>query len=271
MNKICIWLALILISVLNCKAQPREDRVNAFKELSESGKIENPVGWSLDQTVGKWCGYYGVLINDFKNNSKKPIQTSIYQRSQLTNISTMQFKKYEAYNTVYYALYIVNYNGYYDYPAISRGWHYYKDCWVYLFTEEEYLKLLDLKEGFNTIHTFTFFSTNIDHKYGTNSGTLYINNSLDKIFYDMNNDEEYSRNRRTNPRFGENWYVKVEDDNTIRFILPTSKDLWEDAQRKNKEKENDKYYLPIRKHSCVDFSDEYFEVTKAQFDKLIIR
>lgn len=271
MTRVIFCLILVVISILNSNAQPRVNKENNFKVVSESGKIENPVGWSLDQTVGKWCGYYGVLINDYKNNSTKPIQTSIFQRSQLTNISSMQFKKYESGDTFYYALFIVNYNGYYDYPAISRGWHYYKNCWIYLFTEEEYQKLFCLKEGFNTIHTFTFFSTNTEHKYGTNSGTLFINNRLSEIFNDMNNDEEYRNNRRNNPRFGENWYIKVEDENTIRFILPTSKDLWEEAQKINKEKENDRFYLPIRKHSCVDFSDEYFEVSKAQFDKLIIK
>ena len=271
MNKIIVIVLLSAASIISCYAQPRANSKNNFKLVAESGKIENPIGWSLDQTVGKWCGYYGVLINDYKNNSTRPLQVSIYQRSQLTNISSMQIKKYEAENDVYYALYIINYNGYYDYPAIYEGWHYYKDCWIYLFTEEEYQKIYDLKEGFNKIHTFTFFSTNVDHKYGTASGTLFINHSLNEIFSGMLNDEGYRHNRINNPRFGENWYIKVEDEKTIRFILPTSDYLWEDAQQINKQKENDRYYLPIRKSSCVDFSNEYFEVSKTQFDKLIIK
>lgn len=273
MNKITIWLILAFITIFNCDiiAQPRVNKEISFKQMAESGIIENPVGWCLDKTVGKWCGYYGVLINDYKNNSTKPLQVSIAQRSQLTNISSMQFKKYDVGEDIYYALYIVDYKCYYDYPEIYQGLHSYKDCKIYLFTEEEYQKLYDLKEGFNKIHTFTFVNTNFDHKYGTNSGKLYINNRLEEIFYDMKNDEQYRYNRLHKPNFGDNWYIKVEEDNTIRFILPTTKYLWEEAQQINKDNEKKSGYIPIRQYNCIDFSDEYFEVTKAQFDKLLIK
>lgn len=48
--------------------------------------------------------------------------------------------------------------------------------------------------------------------------------------------------------------------------------LWEEGQKINKKKEAEgKLFLRIHNSDCVDFSEEYFEVSKTQFDRLIIK
>lgn len=274
MNKITIWLMLAFITIVNCDviAQPRVNPVsNNYKQLAESGVIETPVGWCLDNIDGKWCGYYGVISNAYKNNSSKPITMSAYDRAfHSDNISSMQFKKFESNDSIYYALYLVKFKGYYDYPAIYKGWHYYKNLEIYLFTSEEYNKLKNLKEGINTIYSFATAGTDLGYRYGTAQGKQHIDLRLQNIFNDLVNDEKF-KERLKDYRFKNKFYVKLEDDNTIRFNIPTISQTWEEAEEINKANEGKRGYIPIRDYDCVNFSKEYFEVTKAQFDKLLIK
>jgi hypothetical protein len=84
-------------------------------------------------------------------------------------------------------------------------------------------------------------------------------------------------NKAYSHTFADKWYIKRENATTIRFALPTSDMLWEDAQKINEEnarkREQDKWFYAsdISKYNCVDFLTEYFEVSKVQFDKLKIK
>lgn len=267
MNRILIFLTLAVFAILNSNAQPRVNPIdNNYKQLRVSGLVQNPVGWYLIN--GKWCGYYGVINNEYKNNSKTPINLAVSTKSKINNnIISMQFKELKSNDSLYYALYIVKYDGWYDYPHICQDWHYYKTCDIHIFTKKEYQKLKDLKVGINTINSFRLTGPEKYTTYNSVQGQREIKVRLDNIFDDIKNDSS-----ALYPNSYNKWYVKVEEDNkTVRFILPTYKILWEEAQQINKKKEKDRYYLPISHYDCVDFSTEYFELPKVQFDKLIIK
>ena len=51
-------------------------------------------------------------------------------------IVSLQFKKIKSFDKIYFVLYHIYYDGYYDYPAIYEDWHYNKCCMIYVFTED---------------------------------------------------------------------------------------------------------------------------------------
>ncbi|WP_290086519.1 hypothetical protein, partial [Muribaculum intestinale] len=106
-------------------------------------------------------------------------------------------------------------------------------------------------------------------------GQEHLEWHLKRLFENPISSEDISK--AYNHSFAEKWYIKKENANTIRFALPTSDMLWEEAQKINEEnarkREQDKWYYKsdISKYNCVDFSTRYFEVSKIQFDKLKIK
>lgn len=112
-------------------------------------------------------------------------------------------------------------------------------------------------------------------RYLTRDSKDFLKSGINNIIADaiVNNTQN-----KPSSMFAYKLYVKLEEDNkTIRFQLPTNDMLWEDAQKINEEnarkRAQDKWFYAhdIYKSDCVDFSTEYYEVSKIQFDRLIIK
>lgn len=269
-----LFILVINIGSLACFCQPRTNGIDKYKVISQSRPILNPIGWSYSTYDEKWCGCYGICIDDYKRNSKTPRQLTANDLSGYRDkgIYSLHITKVKADDKYFYLLYHIYWDGEYDYPAIEVGWHYYKSCSVWVMTEEEYRKLSNLKIGINTILLYDYALTS---RYLTQEGKDFLKSRLNNIIADA-----IKTNAPNEPSsmFTYKLYVKLEEDNkTIRFQLPTSDMLWEDAQKINKEnarkREQDKWYYKsdISKYDCIDFSMQYFEVSKLQFDRLIIK
>lgn len=132
-------------------AQPRVDGDKPLVISKTSQVISNPIGWSYDDITKKWCGYIGVIYDEYKNNNKKPIAPSIsgisdyfFKSTNNHSVLSMQMKETKIDTITCYLLYVQRYWIEWDYPAIQRGRHNYKEFAIYVLPEEEYNKLWDL-------------------------------------------------------------------------------------------------------------------------------
>lgn len=265
-----ILLLTFLINVIVSFSQPRVDSSYSYKIAAQSALLENPVGWCFNYE-GRWCGYYGVICGIFRNNSKTPINLSVYDKAFFEdNIISLQFKKLSSKGDEYYALYVIKYGGTYDYPAIKEGWRYRKICDVYLFTKDEYQKLYNLNVGINIIESFGRSTTTPYLSYFSQDGKNELDLGINNIFKELT--EDYIHNM-LNPKHGisERWYIKMEEEGkTIRFCMPCcDKYLWEEAEKINIQNKNHKAIREISRYDCIDFSKTYFECSYTNFKRLL--
>lgn len=272
-RKIFLLLTIIIFS-LEGACQPRTNGKDKYSIICQSEAILKPVGWSYSNYDEKWCGCYGICLGEYKRNSKTPRQLTANDLSGYgdKSVYSLHIAKVKADDRYFYLLYHVYWDGEYDYPAIEVGWHYYKSCSVWVITEEEYRKLSNLKIGINTILLYDYTLTS---RYLTQDGKDFLKSGINNIIADA---IKTNTPNKPSSMFAYKLYVKLEDDNkTIRFQLPTNDMLWEEAQIINEEnahkRAQDKmfYAHDIYKSDCVDFSTEYFEVSKIQFNKLILK
>lgn len=234
-------------------AQPRVDGDIPLKITKSSQIITNPIGWAYDDfKTKKWCGYYGVMYGEYRNNNKTPITlnvnsipASFLESTENHSVLSMQIKETMIDSTICYLLYVQRYSVDYDYPAIERGRHNYKEFAIFVLPVNEYNKLWSLDSNVTTI------TSTGSVRYCTNASAGYRFKSERTALANLNN-EEY-----LNPK---NWgadyfYVKKENENTIRFYPPTSHSLIGESG-----------YGPQ-----IDMSKTYFEVSAATFNKLKIQ
>ena len=269
-----IFLIINIIISLEGVCQPRNNGRDKYSIICQSEAILNPIGWSYSTYDEKWCGYYGICLGEYKRNSKTPRQLTANDLSGYGDkgIYSLHITKVKADDRCFYLLYHIYWDGEYDYPTIEVGWHYYKSCSVWVITEEEYRKLSNLKIGINTILLYDYTLTS---RYLTRDGKDFLKSGINNIIASA---IKNNTPNKPSDMFVYKLYVKLENDNkTIRFQLPTNDMLWEDAQKINAENEAKKqsnkwfFYTPISEYNCVNFADAYFEVSKLQFDKLIIK
>ena len=147
-----------------------------------------------------------------------------------------------------YLLYVQRYWIDWDYPTIQRGRHNYKEYAIYVLPVEEYNKLWKL-------------DTNVT-KICLGGDVCYSPN-----YYDMRgykNEETALSNLNdvknlTQQKYNE-WYfyIKKEDDNTIRFYPPTYHSMVGERKQAGWDDQ-------------IDLSKTYFEVSVATFNKLKIK
>lgn len=196
--------------------------------------------------------------------------TSGYNERGIYSLQTKKIKTND--DNIFYLLYHIYWDGEYNYPALEVGWRVYKTCKVWVITEDEYNKLLNPEVGITTINLYDWALTS---PYPTQKSIDWLNSGINNILKDAIESGISSKPYldRTSK-----WYIKVEEDEkTIRFQLPTDKYLWSDAEKINKENESKQitnkyfYFTPISKSDCINFDEQYFEISKTQFDGLIIK
>lgn len=253
MKKIIIFALVIMPQILH--AQPRVDGDKPLKILKVSQIVTNPVGWAYDEfETKKWCGYYGLIYNEHRNNSKKPIWPNINSISDYyfgcTNnqsVLSMQIKETIIDTISCYLLYVQRYWVDWDYPNIRRGRHNYKEYAIYVIPKEEYKKLLNLDS------TVTKIYLGGDVCYCPNYYDMRGYKTERTALVNLNN----TKNLTPSKHGGYYFYVKKENEKTIRFYPPTIHSMvgeqkiasWDDQ---------------------IDLSKAYFEVNVLTFNKLII-
>lgn len=275
-TRFLIFLIFSVSAVLHTLAQPRNNNTSTyFKVLSYSQVIPSPVGWYYNEASEKWSGYYGAICSEYSNNHRTPKRMTADDLSAFNDsgILSLQVKKVKSNDKIYYLLYHRFWNGEFDYPAIQRGWRYWKDCKVYIIEESEFNKFLNPEIGINSIRILDYETP---YDMGLLKGESTLNSNLNTKF------KEISSATPDKP-FKSYWsdyviYVKLEEDGkTLRFHLPTNKQLWSEAQEINAQnelkKQSDKYhyYREIYKYDCIDFSTEYFELSPTQYSLMKIK
>lgn len=274
--RLIISMLLCVCIALQTLGQPRSNNTSSyFKVISSSQIVTTPVGWYYNDTSEKWSGYYGAICSEYSNNHKTPKRMTADDLSCFSDrgIQSLQVKKVKSNDKIYYLLYHRYWDGEFDYPAIQRGWRYWKECKVYIIEEAEFSKFLNPEIGINYIRILDYETP---YDMGLLKGESTLNSNLNTKF------KEISRATPENP-FKSYWsdyviYIKLEEDGkTLRFHLPSDKKLWSEAQEINRQnelkKETDKYYYyrEISKYDCIDFNSEYFELSPLQYSTLKIK
>ena len=257
-------------------SQPRTNGTDKYKIVARSQSVIDPIGWSYSSYDEKWCACYGLCNDEYKRNSTTPRRLPASEIAGYGDkgIISLQIAKAKANEKNFYLLYHIYWDGEWDYPALQVGWRYYKSCSVWVMTEEEYNKMVNPNIGVNTIQLYDYV---IATRYQTQSSQDHLKSGTNRIIADM------LETGLTNPKsayssYNYKLYVKLEEDGkTVRFKLPTTDMLWSEAQEINAQNELKKqqnkyyYYTPIGKYKCVDFDDDYFEVSNLVFKKLIVK
>jgi hypothetical protein len=253
MKRFIIFITAMM-PLLLC-AQPRVDGTMPLRIEKVSQIIQNPVGWAFEEYPSqKWCGYYGIMYDSFKNNNKKPIWPNISSISDAcfgcTNnqsVLSMQIKKTKIDTTTCYLLYVQRYWIDWDYPAIYRGRHNYKEYAIYVLPVEEYNKLWNLDT------TITKICLGGDVSYCPN---YFEGCKNERAALTVLNDTK----NLTPQQYGEFYfYLKKENDNTIRFYPPTMHSMKGEPKRS------------YRNDQKIDMSKTYFEVSTITFNKLKVQ
>jgi len=240
-----LFLLLCVIFSVSLYAQPREDGGVTAKIVKSSQVVTSIVGWEYDMAHKKWAGYYNTLNNQYRrNNNKVPIKLNPSDMSGCDNVISLQFKLVMFEGDAYYMLYAPRYIGAWRYPSICEDWFYGKVTCLYIFTSEEYAKLKNLQEGINVIKAIKY--TNYGHdsfsiNFDFNSAFNELFESKDKLFED-------------DPM---TWYVKKEDEKTIRFQCISYAEL--------------KTGKVIDLANSPNFDIRYFEMSYNNFSKLLIQ
>lgn len=274
-NKIFLYILFIFCSTINIFAQPRVNGSRHYSVISSGTLVNSPIGWYYDDSKEKWIGYYGGICGEYHTNPTTPKRMTADRWSAFGDegIFSLQVKKVKAGDKIYYLLYHTYWEGEYDYPAIERGWRYWKDTKVYIIEESEYQKVLNLEVGINKIHIVDYVISYLD---GLNKGQTAINENLNSTFKEILSATE-------GKPYKSYWsdyviYMKLEEDGkTVRFHLPSNKILWSDAIKVNEQNAIDRvehpytWYKDYSKYDCVDFGESYFELTPLQFSNLKIK
>lgn len=146
----------------------------------------------------------------------------------------MRIRKISYNNNYWYLLSITSYDGAYKFPLIFKDWIYWKVTNLYIIYPDQYRKLLNLQNNNNDIIIYAAGS------YLTNSNEKTLSTEMSSIF--RNGKVEHSPGAC-------HFYIRVENANTIRLLLPSSKRLG--ASRE------------------LNFNKYYFEIPKNDFNKAI--
>ena len=246
MNKRTLLLLFVsFVCFTGIFGQPREDGEVTAKIVKSSQVVSSIVGWEYDMAQKKWAGYYNALNNQYRrNNNKVPLKLTPSDMSNCNNVISLQFKKVLFEGEAYYLLYYATYEGAWRYPSIYRDWYYGKVTILYVFTPEEYEKLKNLQEGINAIKTIR--TTN----YGHESFSMYSN--FNSAFNDLFESKEKLFKEKPMT-----WYVKKEDERTIRFQSISYAEL--------------KSGKILEITDSPNFDMRYFEISYNNFSKIFIQ
>ena len=256
---------LVCLFCVFVNAQERKDGANGTFKISQkqSPIITNIIGWAYDDGFKKWAGYKNLILDKYKNgNNKVPVSVSAYEMSNRDNILSLKFKDVTINDIHYYALYLVTWECYFEYPEIFVGIHIYKNTYVFLFDDEEYAKLFNLQD--DSICRIKITSSS---NYGTEGDyTCHAHRTERALF------EWFSANLCNTDRTAKDSYfiIKREGTKNVRFQFPKRYSYLSSEWTNNLEKQYLGYNRELRPKIC-DFSKAYFELPASKWNLLKIK
>jgi len=233
--KLALFTLLMTVSLLQVFAQERTNREKlSFNRTSET--LLKATGWAYESTLGEWVDYENVISNDkvykekYKSLQGAYMMSRIHQNFQKVKTSTVSYK-----GTIYYVLIVNKWSGAYDYPSIQEDWNTFKQTIGYIYTNEEYQKLMN-------IDTFLELKT----QYAVYSGSKYQEDDeikfLDLIQTELAREKSKYSTEYTFP-------IIKSKEGAIRFYLPEN----------------------FSSYSKYDFEKKYFETDFESFSKIILK
>lgn len=248
-----------------CNAQERVDGANGTFKIhqKQSPVITNIVGWAYCDAFKKWAGYKNLIWDHYKDgNNKVPAVGTVYNMRDHDNILSLKFKSVTINDIHYYALYLVTWEYFYDYPEIFVDSHDYKNTLVFIFKDEEYNKLFDLPD--DSIYRIRISGSS---NYGTGGSYARHSHRTEKSMY-----EWFSANINDSGKPAKDSYfiVKKEGTKYIRFQFPKRYSYlaseWTEELKKK--------YLGLSSKArpkVCDFSKAYFELPASTWNTLRIK
>ena len=239
MKKILSISLLLLLISLTVFSQSRTNR-QKLTFINSSDKLTSSIGWSNNETLGEWIDYNNVICGNKDYKTKyKSLQGSWMKSQTKQNFIDIQTKTLNFKGIQYFILMVNKYDGKYEYPSIFEGWYSWKEVQGFIFTENEYKKLLDLD---GEVKLETYYRVDIGSYNDDYNETIF----LDLIQTKLTTEGSQFVSPITFP------ILKTTSENTevIRFYLP---DFFN------------------KTYTTYNFEKEYFEVSPQEFDKIIIR
>lgn len=201
-----------------------------------SGILTKATGWANNSTLGEWIDYENVISDskDYKDKYKslqgEYMMSRISQNFQKVQTRTVTYK-----GTTYYVLIVDKWRGRYEYPSIQQDWYTFIQTIGYIYTKEEYQKLLNIE---SLVELKTQFMVSIGSKYDKYDETKF----LDLIQTELAQEKSKYSSEYTFP-------IMKSKEGAIRFYLPES-------------------FLTYSKY---DFEKKYFETDFESFTKIILK
>jgi len=238
MNLMKRFLITLLIGLITSSvfAQSRVNRTK-YSFIDSSEKIFSATGWSYNEILGEWIDYENVISDDKTYKERYKTLQGSYMMSRIKqNFIDIMTKSLIVDGQEYFIVMVKKWNGKYRYPAIYEDWIYWEEVQGFIFTKEEYSKILDFSGKIQLVS-----NNYVSH------GSFYENYD-EQVFLDLIQNELKS----------ENWYVQ-----NYKFpILKTDSDGSEVIR----------FYVPQSfGNDEINFDKKYFETSTTNFDKLILK
>jgi hypothetical protein len=201
-----------------------------------SGILSNATGWANNSTLGEWIDFENVISDDkdykvkYKSLQGDYMMSRISQNFQKVETRTVIYK-----GTTYYIIIVDKWNGEYEYPSIREDWYTFKQTIGYIYSKEEYQKLLNIES-----------LVELKTKYAVRIGSKY--EKFDEIkFLDLIQTELSTEKSKYSPEY--TFPVMKSKEGAVRFYLPDN----------------------FSTYSKYDFEKKYFETDVENFTKIILK
>lgn len=201
-----------------------------------SGILSKATGWANNSTLGEWIDYENVISDSKDYKDKYKSLQGEYMMSRISqNFQKVQTRTVTYTGTTYYVLIVDKWSGRYEYPSIREDWYTFKQTIGYIYTKEEYQKLLNID---SLVELKTQYMVSMGSKYEKYDETKF----LDLIQTELSKEKSKYSSEYTFP-------IMKSKEGAIRFYLPES----------------------FSTYSKYDFEKKYFETYFENFTKIIIR
>ena len=233
--KLTLITLLLTGFLLQVIGQERTNREKLSFNTS-SGSLSKATGWAFNSTLGEWIDYENVISESRDYKDKYKLLQGEWMMSRISqNFQKVQTKTVTYKGTTYYVLVVDKWSGRYEYPSIKEDWYIFKQTIGYIYTKEEYQKLLNIE---SLVDLKTQYMVSMGSKYEEYNET----NFLDLIQTELSKEKSKYSAEFTFP-------VMKSKEGTIRFYLPD-------------------YFSTYSKY---DFKKEYFETDFENFTNIILR
>jgi hypothetical protein len=233
--KLTLITLLMTGTVFQVFGQERTNREKLNFDTA-SGILSKATGWANNTTLGEWIDYENVISDDkdykikFKSLQGEYMMSRISQNFQKVETRTVIYK-----GTTYYLLMVDKCSGEYEYPSIREDWYTFKQTIGYIYSKEEYQKLLNIES-----------LVELKTQYAVRMGSKY--EKYDEIkFLDLVQTELSTEKSKYSPEY--TFPIMKSKEGAIRFYLPDS----------------------FSTYSKYDFEKKYFETDFENFTKMILK